>query len=252
MAMAAMAMAGVATPGPAHADRTVLEQLHQMTEAHGGLQAWRALRSMTFVDSWDSGLGSRVTMDLATRRARLELTGTDAVAAWDGEKVWSVNWPAKTPPPRFLVGLNWYFLNLPWVAQDPGVHVAEAGTATLGDDPTEYVALRMTFGEGVGDTPDDYYLLYVDPETHRLHGCEYVVTYRALLPEGVEHTPPHDLIFDEFTSIGGLVLPTAFTIYEKDGSVYASCRVEGWELDEPFDEESVRMPEGAVIDESQP
>jgi hypothetical protein len=223
-----------------------------MSDAHGGLEAWRSLQSMAFDDSWSTGMATHVTMDVATRRGRLEISGTPAAAAWDGEKVWSVSWPAEMPPPRFLVGLNWYFLNLPWVAHDPGVELAAAGTVTLGDDPKEYLAVRMTFGAGVGDTPDDYYLLYVDPETYRLHGCEYVVTYRAILPEGVEHTPPHDLIFEAFTEIGGLVLPTAFTVYEKDGSVYASCRVEGWALDEPFDESMVRMPAGAVVDESQP
>ncbi|HMB69629.1 MAG TPA: hypothetical protein VKU85_09955 [bacterium] len=223
-----------------------------MTEAHGGLEAWRALGSMTFVDSWSTGLAGRVTMETGSRRAVLELTGSDAVAAWDGAKVWSVHWPAEMPPPRFLVGLNWYFLNLPWLVHDPGVRLAEEGTVTVGDDPTQYVAVRMTFGEGVGDTPDDYYLLYIHPETWRLHGCEYVVTYDAILPDGVEHTPPHDLIFEEFTETGGLVLPTAFTVYNKDGTVYASCRVEEWNLDEPFDEARLEMPDGAVLDESQP
>jgi hypothetical protein len=241
-----MIASGAASAGP------VPEAARRMTETHGGLEAWRSLKSMAFVDSWSTGMATYVTMDVATRRARLGITGTDAVAAWDGEKAWSVNWPAEMPPPRFVVGLNWYFLNLPWLARDPGVGLAEAGTATLGEDPTEYLAVRMTFGEGIGDTPDDYYVLYIHPETYRLHGCEYVVTYRAILPEGVEHTPPHDLIYEEFTEIDGLVLPTAFTIYEKDGSVYASCRVEDWELDEPFDASMVRMPEGAVIDESQP
>lgn len=238
------------SPVPAFAGE-LPETARKMTEAHGGLEKWRALGAMTFTDSWSDGMESRVTIDVATRRGVLELTGTDARAAWDGEKAWSVNWTAAMPP-RFLIGLNWYFLNLPWLVHDPGVTVTDEGTATVGDDPREYLALRMTFAPGVGDTPEDYYVLYVDPETHRLHGCEYVVTYGALLPEGVEHTPPHDLLFEEFTDIDGLVLPVAYTIHEKDGSVYAACRVAEWVLDRPFDEASVRMPEGAVVDGSQP
>ena len=43
-------------------------------------------------------------------------------------------WQAPTPP-RFLALLNYYFLNLLWLTQDPGVIFASPQTARLWDDP---------------------------------------------------------------------------------------------------------------------
>lgn len=241
---AALALLG-ATP----AEEGVPAPVQKMIEAHGGLEAWRSAPTVSFTDEWSGGRATRVTVEQTSRRAYLEVPGTEARIAWDGEKAWSENWTMSAPP-RFLVGLNYYFLNLPWLTMDPGVQLADEGRVSLGDDPTAYHAVRMTFASGVGDTPDDYYLLYIDPQTWRLHGCEYIVTYRAVLPEGVDATPPHDLLFEEFETVDGLVVPTRFTIYEKDGSVYAACSIRDWSFREPFDESRLVMPEGAVIDES--
>jgi hypothetical protein len=109
----------------------------------------------------------------------------------------------------------------------------------------------MTFEPGTGDTPDDYYLLYIHPETHRLAATEYTVTYTSLLPEGMDSTPVHLLVYDEWSEVDGLLVPTAYTIYEGE-AVYASNVIRDWSFDEPFDASRMEMPDGAVVDESQP
>ncbi len=50
-------------------------------------------------------------------------------------------------------------MNLPWLAADPGVNLNEPGTGRLWDDPIEYITVKMTYEQGMGDTPDDYYTL---------------------------------------------------------------------------------------------
>jgi hypothetical protein len=110
----------------------------------------------------------------------------------------------------------------------------------------------MTFEAGVGDTPDDYYVLYIDPKTHKMKGCRYVVTYKGLLPEGMTKTPEHILIFDEFATVEGLQVPTHYTIYETDHKVYADCGISNWSFQKPFDSARMTMPEGAVVDDSTP
>jgi hypothetical protein len=109
----------------------------------------------------------------------------------------------------------------------------------------------MTFDPGTGDTPDDYYLLYIDPETHRLKATEYVVTYRAVLGEGEESTPPHLLVYDQWTEVEGLTVPTHYTIYE-GAAVYATNQIRDWSFTRPFDLSRMAMPEGAVVDTSTP
>jgi len=228
----------------------------EMIEAHGGYETWRNAPSVHFRDTWwspgeTSGSTTVVNVEQGARRAWLEVPDTGARVGWDGERAWSVGWTSPAPP-RFMALLNYYFLNLPWLTLDPGVHLEVTGTGTLLDDPTEYVTVRMTFGEGVGDTPDDWYRLYIHPESKRLAGTAYVVTYDALLPEGVASTAEHVLVFRETTTVGGLVVPTAFSIHEPDGSDYAACTVEDWDFTRPFDATKLDMPEGAVIDTSRP
>ena len=163
-----------------------------------------------------------------------------------------MTWPEKGAPPRFLALLNYHFLNLPWLLKDPGVNLAGPESRRLFDDPTDWVVIRVTYDAGVGDTPDDWYDLYIHPASYRLKACGYVVTYDALLPEGVDATPPHVLVYDEWDREAGLMVPSRFTIYEEDGSVYARCDISGWSFTEPFDESRVIMPPGAVVDETQP
>jgi hypothetical protein len=112
--------------------------------------------------------------------------------------------------------------------------------------------MRMGFESNVGDTPDDYYVLLIDPETYRLHGCKYIVTYRDALPEGVASSPEHLLIYDELVDVDGLKLPSHYTIYDLDNNVYATCAVRDWSLEMPFDKSRMTMSDTAVIDQSKP
>lgn len=249
-----VALTTVLVAAPAAHAQTGAEICARMVEAHGGMDPWQAAATIRFQDQWtrpqESPVGHTV-VDADTRRATIDFPDADMSLAWDGERAWSTNW--KMPmPPRFLALLNFYFVCLPWLTQDPGVILGDPGKAHLWDDPTEYITVRMTFGEGVGDTPDDYYLLYIDPVSHRLAGCEYIVTYAALLPEGVDHTPPHILLFTDWTTVNGLTVPTAYTIHNEDQSVYAACEIRDWSFDEPFDESRMTMPENAVVDTSSP
>jgi hypothetical protein len=229
--------------------------IERMVDAHGGMSAWRDAPSVTFTDEWsrpgsDDTRRSIVQVEQGRRRAILEFPAMDATIGWDGEKAWSVNWAGG--PPRFLALLNYYFVCLPWLVEDPGVILHEPRSATLWDDPTEYISVRVTYQPGTGDTPDDYYVLFIDPQTYLLRGCEYVVTYPGLVPEGKEHTPPHILVYEESATVDGLTVPTRFTIYDKgdEKSVYASCTISNWSFSRPFDPARVEMPEGAVVDES--
>lgn len=226
--------------------------IHDMIAAHGGMDTWRNAPTFSFTDRWGAeGSPSGVfVVEQGRRRAYFDVAGTDISVAWDGENAWSVNWPDQTPV-RFLALLNYYFINLPWLTQDPGVILGEPGTGRLRDDPTEYVTVMMTFAPGTGDTPDDYYRLYIHPETKLLRACDYIVTYQALLGEGEASTPEHCLIYDEMTTVDGLRLPAHFTVYEGE-KLYADCTVRDISLTKPFDEARMTMPPGAVMDASTP
>lgn len=238
------------------APKTAAQIVDAMIAAHGGMARWASAPTVTFEDEFipagaESGGRSVVTVEQGRRRAYIDFPGTEMRMSWDGERAWSENW-AVPYPPRFLALLNYHFLNLVWLAKDPGVILGEPGTARLWDDPTDYLTVKITYAAGVGDTPRDYYLLYVHPETHRLKACEYVATYRAILPEGVSSTPPHVLVYDDVATVAGLVVPTRYTVYQHDRSVFAVSKIHRWSFGEPFDLGRMTPPAGAVFDTSTP
>jgi hypothetical protein len=237
-------------------DPTAIDIAKKMIEAHGGMQTWEAAPSVAFEDSMipagaGFGLRARVIVEQGRRRASLEYPSMNTRLGWDGKMAWGYNWNLPYPP-RFIALLDYYFLNLPWLTMDPGVILGAPGKGKLWDDPVEYTTLKMTFEPGVGDTPGDYYVLYVHPDNHMLHACRYIVTYASLLPEGMSATPEHILIYDRYKNVGGLIVPVHYTIYETDKKPYASCDIEGWSFSRPFDPALVSMPEGAVVDNSKP
>ncbi len=64
-----------------------------------------------------------------------------------------------------------YFFGMPFVFADPGaVHEFLGRKSFQGQ---EYDAVRVTFQKGTGDTPDDFYLLYLDPGSGRLKLASY-------------------------------------------------------------------------------
>ena len=224
-----------------------------MIEAHGGMETWAAAPTVSFEDTLTlagapSGVTSRVPVAQGSRSAYFDFPGTEMRLAWDGERAWSENWTLPFPP-RFLALLNYYFLNLPWLTLDPGVKLGEPGSARLRGDDTEYTTIRMTFEEGVGDSSDDYYVLYIHPETHRLRACEYIVTYAAVLSEGADASPLHTLVYDAHATVDGLTVPTRYTVYEGE-EVYATCEIRDWSFSGSFDDSRMTMPQGAKLDTS--
>jgi hypothetical protein len=228
-----------------------------MIEAHGGMQRWSSAPAVSFEAEFlqpgqSSAPAARVVVEQARRRAYLDFPSLTSRMAWDGEKAWSENW--KLPfPPRFLALLDYYFANIPWLTQDPGVRLEESGSAKLPGETVEYRTVRMSFGPEVGDTPGDYYLLFIHPETKRLRACEYIVTYASILPPGAKATPPNLLLYEEHATVEGLVVPVRAEIFRKEGHVpTATLRFRDWSFSKPFDASKLAMPPGAVVDQSKP
>lgn len=141
--------------------------------------------------------------------ARLDLAdGT--VAVFDGERAWVSPAGAEFPQARFHL-LTWpYFLAAPFKLRDPGAHLEDLGTRPL--DGAEHPAARLTFDPGVGDSPDDWYVVYRDPSSDRLAAMAYVVTYggRSAEEAGAE---PHAITYHDLQQVDGATLPTTWRMW---------------------------------------
>ncbi|MDX1682861.1 MAG: hypothetical protein R3336_07060 [Phycisphaeraceae bacterium] len=146
-----------------------------------------------------------------------EITRADgATAGWrkvrHATDAWISPKDAEFPRGRFHV-LTWsYFLAAPFKLDDPGTRLEALGLRPLTPERHSLVpAARLTFDEHVGDTPDDWYIVYRQPDTDRLLAMAYIVTY-GKAKENAEKEP-HAVRFRQFKKIDGVVLPTHWTFH---------------------------------------
>ncbi|NMM48446.1 DUF6503 family protein [Marinigracilibium pacificum] len=102
---------------------------------------------------------------------------------------------------RFDV-LTWsYFYMLPYKIKDPGVNWEYIGIKSMNNK--DYQVAKMTFAPGTGDAPDDWYYLYIDPETKFIHAASYIVTFGGGDQNEAEEDP-HAIIYSDFKIDGAI------------------------------------------------
>ncbi|TNE85008.1 MAG: hypothetical protein EP330_26755 [Deltaproteobacteria bacterium] len=229
-------------------------------DAHGGLDAWYGSGALGFEYDYRPVSGTRVrrtrqTVDLLTARAVHEaIEPAEGVFAFDGEQAWTTLDPDPFPA-RFWALTPYYFVGLPFVLSDPGVHFE-----LVDDDPVDMglaksQAVRVTFGEDIGDAPDDYYVVYVAESDKRLLATRYVVSYQPFFAgKEVTHSPEKLLVYSELTPVGPLTLPSRHTTYAIEdgvrGELVTHATVSDFEYGAVLDEAQLAMPEGAHLDTS--
>lgn len=183
--------------------------LAQAIEAAHQAQRWRshaAIRAkiaLTF--GGKKRFDAAMTLSPAADRTRLEIAGGPTLV-FDGETAWISPAAAEFPRGRFHV-LTWpYFLAAPYKLADAGSQLRELGQAKL---DRELPAAKLTFSAGVGDAPDDWYVVFKD-EQDRLAGLSYIVTY-GKEPGAPEE--PHAVVYEDHRDVEGVPVPHRWRFY---------------------------------------
>src|SRR6187397_414122 len=100
-----------------------------MIDAHGGMPGWRVAKTLAFTNEFQMAddsvtTTSRVTVDLAQRRAYADVGESESMA-WDGKRAWGIQW-TQPYPARLRAVLDCYMTQLPWLAMDPSAKVSVA------------------------------------------------------------------------------------------------------------------------------
>ena len=181
--------------------------LQQAWEAHGGLEAWSRQRQLQYTfEQRRGGTTARdhQLIDLDTRKVRIE--GNEFVLGFDGEHAWVAPSLEAFPygsSPRFYTSTYFYFFAMPFVLADPGAIATDVGTATV--EGTTYNVTEIRYEEGVGDSPDDVYVVYTDADTHELGLVRFSVTYGDRPPS----EPNTALVYTATATESGITLPVA-------------------------------------------
>lgn len=191
-------------------------------EAHGGLEGWLSSGTVSFTfDYAPVGDPSRRRytenrIDLWRARAwQRELgEGADATIGWDGERAWVTPGPdAWQGSARFWALTPYYFVGIPFVMADPGTRFERLPDAD--HDGVAHRMVKVTYEDDTGDSPDDYYILYIHPETHRVSAIRYVVAYPGFFAEG-EHSPEKLMRYGDQREVSGLFIAHRFDTYAFD------------------------------------
>ncbi len=201
------------------ASTSALAQLDRCLEAHGALAKWRSYGTVEY------DLKSKFGQKKSNDHQLFNLWTRDGVIQCDkytlgssGGDVWIK--PGLDAlggsPARFYMWTPFYFFGMPFVFADKGAQQEALGKKSF--QGKEYDALKITFGKGTGDTPDDYYLAYIDPATSQLKLSSYIVTYPSMRKDRpISELEPHAIIFEEWQTVDGLRVPKVAQFYKWNG-----------------------------------
>lgn len=184
--------------------------IHQSLPATHKQASWNSYEIIGFdLVLWSTGnprLEASFWLDPALSRSRME-TPDGSVIVFDGSEFYASG--PELNRARFHV-LTWpYFLAAPYKLNDPGTVREDLGPTTM--DGKDYPTMRLSFRPGVGDTPDDWYIVYQDPDTKRLHGMAYIVTYAKDTARAEKD--PHAIRYNDYETFEGIPIATRWTFH---------------------------------------
>ncbi|MEM9001117.1 MAG: DUF6503 family protein [Bacteroidota bacterium] len=187
----------------------------QAMEAHGGLQNWYENGPVSFRFNYqplDGGTprDTYQTIDTWGSKARHYQVGdSTSQYGWNGQQAWVIAKDSTTFTynTRFWSLTPYFFMAQPFVLDGKGVNLELLPQKTHQDKLQDVV--KVTFDEGTGDAPDDYYILYFDSETHRLSVIRYIVSYPGYFEKG-KHLPEKLMVLLSSQTINGILFPKSY------------------------------------------
>lgn len=191
------------------------EAFEKSLAAHGGMEQFNQFRALEYtLENWPFSQKAPLTdlqrVDLKNRKVLIE--GKGYRLGYNGDEVWVENPKALGTPAEFYYATPYYFSLVPFVFADPGTLFEDLGIVKLGDQ--QYHAIKVTYESGTGDTPEDYYILYLDPESYTVQVMTYIVSFPAFRQgKAVSELEPHVIVYKDFQEVEGLKMPHEFEFY---------------------------------------
>ncbi|WP_339752771.1 hypothetical protein [Algoriphagus aquimarinus] len=177
------------------------KEVIEIMNAHGGLANWREMQTLQFTIPKE-GFDEVHTIDLHSRMDRVEAPAYDI--GFDGASAWSLNKEEEYEgDPSFRHDLMFYFYAMPFVLADEGIKYDVAEPLVF--EGKSYPGVKITYGAGVGEAPDDIYFLHYDSENYKMVWLGYKATFGKELRDG----PPSWIKYDEWADVNGVSLPTS-------------------------------------------
>jgi len=186
--------------------------------AHGGIDQWRSFQTLTY-DLITPGMTQNQLIDLRSRKVLI--TDSLYTLGFDGDQVWVSPDLASfgDGSARFYHNLYFYFFAVPYVLADPGIHYEDLGIQTINDK--SYNAVKVSYDQGVGDSPEDFYVAHFNPDTGLMELLLYTVTYYSQ-----ESHEKYNALIYEWQEIDGLHVTKSIKGYKYDSGRLGELRYE--------------------------
>jgi hypothetical protein len=218
--------------------------LVQVFKAHGGIDRWKDMTGLSY-DLVDHNKVETHTISLKDRKTRIE--GGQWAIGFDGTEVWKLEQEenAYSGDPVFYYNLMFYFYAMPFVLADGGINYEELKATEL--DGEVFEGIKISYNEGVGNSPKDEYILYYHPETHQMTWLAYTVTYN----QAKSGQDWRYVKYSEWQEVNGFILPKTLTWYTvQDGKPVQARNYRNFEnivfSEQEIDDAFFEIPEGAT------
>ncbi len=188
------------------------ENISKVFDAHGGIDVWNKMRSLVFTMPKQSG-DEVTTTDLKNRNSLIEMPRH--TIGFNGKDVWLYS--KDTTPykgnARFYYNLMFYFYAMPFVLADDGIIYENVEPLVF--EGKSYPGIKISYESGVGESPEDEYVLYYDSETNQMAWLSYTVTYFSK-----EKSKEFRFIkYSNWITVDGLLLPETITWFHYENNV---------------------------------
>jgi hypothetical protein len=96
---------------------------------------------------------------------------------------------------------------MPFVLADDGIIYEDAMPLVVEDK--SYLGIKISYNSGIGESPEDEYILYYDNETKRMTWLGYTVTYFSK----EKSKEFHYIKYSNWQKVNGLLLPETLEWY---------------------------------------
>jgi hypothetical protein len=155
----------------------------------------------------------KATIFSRTNSGKVKVEKADGtVMLFDGEDVF-IN-----PDTAFYKGarfdaLTWsYFALAPFKFTDEGTKWGDTEKMLLRNENDSLKSIKLSFENGIGDAPDDWYQIYINPETGLLEAMAYIVTFGKTSQNDAEKNP-HAIAYSNYQSVEGVLIAGNWKFY---------------------------------------
>ncbi|MBC3757718.1 hypothetical protein H7U19_04840 [Hyunsoonleella sp. SJ7] len=221
------------------------ENITKVFEAHGGLDKWNTMRNLEFTMQKPNG-AEVTTTDLKNRKSLIDMP--NHTIGFDGTNVWlkQKDTAQYKGNPKFYYNLMFYFYAMPFILADDGIIYEDV--QPLEFEGKSYPGIKISYEAGVGESPEDEYILYYNSQTHQLEWLGYTVTFFSK----EKSKEFHFIKYSNWQNIDGLLLPETLTWYDYENNLPTTKRNDLKFTDIKISKEEpspdiFKLPEDAIV-----